>query len=118
MNTSLTRSVLILTTLLLALACSNKPAQHPEPASSASATNNNEELPEPPPPDPSSDPEPWTQERIDKCPVVYRNHCFPSAEQACAFINCPEERCEFLYSFPNQVACRDPEDDVPAAAEE
>jgi hypothetical protein len=105
------RPLTVTTALLLALACSSKPAEHPDPNSGASQPCEEDNgLAEPAPPDPSPDAAPLTDEEIAKCPVTYRGQCLRSAEEACAFINCPEERCEFLYSFRQEVNCRDIED--------
>lgn len=112
--TRITVSALFVASLFDLLGCagSAEPADTPASPGPAAKAPTDEY---PVAPEPTGEPESWTPERLAKCPVTYKDHCFPSAEEACAFINCPEERCEFLYSYPNEIYCRAPEDDVPPA---
>jgi hypothetical protein len=42
-----------------------------------------------------------------ECIAVYKNKCFASADEACAFAGCADQRCDVIESIPAHVSCDD-----------
>jgi len=42
-----------------------------------------------------------------ECVAKYKNKCFASPDQACAFAGCADQRCEVLDTVPARVSCAD-----------
>jgi hypothetical protein len=42
-----------------------------------------------------------------ECVATYKNKCFASADEACAFAGCADQRCDVIESNPARVSCDD-----------
>jgi hypothetical protein len=42
-----------------------------------------------------------------ECAATYKNKCFASADEACAFAGCADQRCDVIESIPARVSCDD-----------
>jgi hypothetical protein len=41
------------------------------------------------------------------CVAKYKNKCFASADEACVFAGCADQRCDVLETMPASVSCAD-----------
>jgi hypothetical protein len=42
-----------------------------------------------------------------ECVAKYKNKCFATPDEACAFAGCADQRCEVLQTTPASVSCAD-----------
>jgi hypothetical protein len=50
-----------------------------------------------------------TARHADKaaCVATYKNKCFASADEACIFAGCADQRCDVIGGMPAHVSCDD-----------
>jgi hypothetical protein len=42
-----------------------------------------------------------------ECVAMYKKKCFASADEACVFAGCADQRCEVIQTTPASVSCQD-----------
>lgn len=93
--------------IVLALAgvasCAEQVAHTRTPATQAPANEPNL------PPEP-----PANSNQQEKCGAMIAgsSYCFPSEAEACAYLNCPGNRCSLGYSLPPVVSCASADDEA------